>query len=238
MVNPHIITFEGDIENEIRAKSASLTDIAASSGVVENRPEKIALSWVMLVVAAIVILASGIGAYFYYVKQANTSSKNVEVDNKSTKSVEVFGGSAQENSPAVATSTRAAGEKSGTLSKKKLVQLPLDTVFPHVFPFIGKNFIKLESLGTGYIITFSSYNEVYKGVLDNEESFFLDLLLLYGDASHVVGERSDVRVGDLDARTGSGETNKKIYYAFIKPSTIIIADNKETLLILSDAILK
>jgi hypothetical protein len=238
MANSHIVTFERDIENEIRNKSASLTDIAASSGVIANRPEKSALGWLILVIIALAILASGVGAYVYYVKQADKNTGNATTIEKNSKSVEVFGGSADQTLSQAATTTKKLTPENSTFSKRKIVQTPLDTLFPNVFPYVGKNFIKTETLAGGYIITFSGYNEVYKGILDNESLFLKDALLLYGDTSKNTSPLSDLQLGGLDARVGYGETNKKVYYAFIKPSTIIIADNKDTLQALADAILK
>ncbi len=239
MANPHIVTFERDIENEIRSKSASLTDIAASSGIVENKPEKGALGWLILVVIALVILASGVGAYFYYVKQASKSAGEVMVQDKNNKTVEVFGNNGDSATTAkTRVDAKDSPENPTTLTRKVAVKAPLDTLFPNVFPYVGKNFIKVETVSTGYIITFSGYNEVYKGILDNENLFIEDILTLYGDSSKNTPHVSDVQVGSVDARTSTGDAGKKIYYTFIRPSTIIIGDNKETIISISDAILK
>ncbi len=238
MANPHIVTFESDIENEIRSKSASLTDIAASSGVVENRPEKSALSWLILVVIALVILASGVGAYFYYVKQANKSARDVMIQDKNYKTVEVFGVGGEATTTTKTTTGTNPSNTPTVLTRKVAVKEPLDTLFPSIFPYVGKNFIKVETASTGYIITFSRYNEVYKGILDNEDLFVKDVLALYGDTSKNAPLISDIQIGSVDARTGASDGGKKIFYAFIRPSIIIIGDSKETIISISNAILK
>lgn len=216
MADPHVLTFEKDIENEIRSKSASLVDIAASSGVVQNKPEKKAGGWAVLVFILIFILCTGIIAFVAITIEQRKSNKEVPLEGKGVTTT-IF----EEEKNTVKDTFPTVG---------KPLTVPLDKFFPSSYPYLSNNLVKAGGLESAYIVTFTGYNTVFKTVLDNEDSFTKDLLLLYNtEATSTVPSFRDIKVGDLDARALISVDGKKIYYAFVKPSYIIIADS-DTLL--------
>jgi len=232
MADPHVLTFEKDIENEIRMRSASLADIAASSGVISNKPEKSAATWLFAVIGAFLILVAGVGTYAYYLTNQKTSEGKLVRGTKGETMV-IFDTGKKETKPlggSPATST------SGT--KKNALDTPFDKLLPKTYPYLTTTLIKGEKIGTGYILTVISYNEVYKTILDNETLFLQDETALYSLSSSATTTFKDIHSGDIDARVATVSDGKKIYYAFIKPSSILIANDEPTLKILSDAILK
>lgn len=235
MANDHISTFEKDIENEIRTKSASLSDIAAASGVVDNKPEKNALHLVILVVIALVILIVGIVTYLYYNNLQRVTAPAVGTEVKDTKTTDVFENT---KTPAKEESPKNIKREENRLVSKKLITTPLSELLPTLFPYVQKNLVKAETYQSGYIVTFSGYNEFYKTLLDNESFFLKDALLLYGDNPAEGSKFSDVRVGESDVRMATGEKGVAVYYLFIKPSTLVISDKSETLQSIVDALIK
>jgi hypothetical protein len=236
MANDHITTFEKDIENEIRTKSASLSDIAAASGVVDNKPEKNALYLVILVVIALTVLLVGIGTYLYYTNLQRVVSPPADAQTKDTKTIDVF-----ENKKDIKPVAVPDGDKIGegsALLEKKPITTSLEKLLPSIFPYIQRNLVKAETYQGSYIITFTGYNELYKTVLDNENIFLKDALALYGDAPAIVTRFSDVSIGEIDVRTATGEEGKAVYYTFIKPSLLIISDKSEALAKIVEIIVK
>ncbi len=234
MSDPHVLTFEKDIENEIRSKSASLVDIASSSGVIQNKPENKVGGWAVLVFIMIFILVTGVIAYFYVISsQKNTAGTTVQTNDKKITTSTFQSDSPNKNTEPSSTPTTS------TVKGAKLIVEPLSSVFPNVFPYIGNNLVKGEIYDTGYIITFTGYNTVYKTVLDNETLFTKDLIDLYhldvGSSSPIF---RDIKVGDLDARALIVPNGAKIYYSFIKPSSIVIADTDTLLQTIVSSILK
>lgn len=236
MSDPHVLTFEKDIENEIRSKSASLVDIASSSGVVQNRPENKVGSWAILVFIMIFILVAGIVAYFYVIaKQKNLESVTTQTNDKKITTSTFQSESPSKNtevSPTIVPNT-------STTKGAKIITEPLSSLFPNVFPYIENNLVKGEAYETGYIITFTGYTTVYKAVLDNETLFTKDLINLYGlDVSSTSPIFRDIKVGDIDARALIVPNGKKIYYSFVKPSKVVIADTDTLLQRIISSILK
>lgn len=228
MSDPHVLTFEKDIENEIRSKSASLIDIAASSGVVENKPEKNATSWVIVLLVSLAILLLGVGAYAYYLTKGNGAT-TPEKQKEKIVSTSVF----EAVDPKTTTQNNASTSVkivAPANANKKIITDPLSTIFPNIYPYIDKNIVKAESMNGGYIITFSGYNAVFKSVIENENLFLKDMSSLYHlEEATTTLSFTDTRVGDIDARMVTVSQQKKLYYSFIKPSSLLIADTPETL---------
>ncbi len=236
------MTFEKDIENEIRTKSASLSDIAAASGVVDNKPEKSAFHLVIVVVIALVILVVGVLTYLYYknIERANTPKDGASVKERET--VDVFErkdakGEGKEQGE-TNTSNKNPRNWASSLATKKLVTSPLSDLLPTIFPYIQKNLVKAETYESAYIITFTGYNEFYKTLLDNEELFLKDALALYGETVASSTIFTDKRLGEMDTRFANGTGGKSVYYLFVRPSLLIISDNGETLESISTSITK
>jgi hypothetical protein len=239
MANDHISTFEKDIENEIRTKSASLSDIAAASGVVDNKPEKNALYLVILVVIALTVLLVGIGTYLYYTKLQRAGSPPADTQTKDTKTSDIF-----ENKKDLIPAAVPANDKKGVggmgdnLNEKKPATTSLEKLLPSIFPYVQRNLVKAETYQGSYIITFTGYNELYKTVFDNETLFLKDALALYGDVPAGDTSFRDVSIGEIDARTTVGKGGKTVYYAFIKPSLLIISDKDEALAKIVEIVVK
>lgn len=239
MSSSNVITFEKDIESEIRAKSASLSDIAASSGVVQASPEKSAASWVLIVVLALLVLLSGVGAYVYYTSLERKNSLLVTDPKEKKSTVNVFEGQTHENK----TSSESSKGTTTVAVIKKIIKTPVTSLLPNLSPLLQKNLVKAESYNTSFIITFTGYTEVYKTILYNEDLFLKDALLLYGlDFGTTTTIFKDSMIGETDVRVATGpitgSSTSKIYYSLIKPSFLVITNNSEDIKSITDAILK
>ena len=261
MPEPRVITFEKDIEEEIRSKAASLSDIASASGFVTNKPpEKQSRPTVFLLLSVIMLFVlAGIGGAFYYlyvIKKNSTvvtspAPQQQNQGNKPPLSTEV-----RATSTDTVPKTNASGTASVTVipkgvdrestSTKRLVKTPFAELFPLTSPFVESQVTKVETVSNSYILTFGGYSEMFKKINDHESELHDDLTSLFGNATSSQASTAsstrtfkDTLIGSVDAREMMlPGTTEKVYYAFVKPSTLIISEDKKTLEEIAGAILK
>lgn len=263
MPEPRVITFEKDIEEEIRSKAASLSDIASASGFVANKPvEKSTKPTVFLLLSLIMLfILAGIGGAFYYLYTSkNTGSATLQVNqklplNKDQTKTPSQATSTEKENKTLATSTQKTVDAPLPLkaidreisATKRLAKTPFAELFPLTAPFVESQVTKVETVSNSYILTFVGYSEMFKKINDHEDSFHEDIFSLFSSATTSVFNQNsststlfrDVRIGAVDAREMTlSSSTQKAYYSFIKPNSLIISEDKKVLEQIASDILK
>jgi hypothetical protein len=151
-------TFEHDIENEIRSKEASISDITDTIQDIGNDPvPNQHKQSVFIMMLAFILCGISVAGYFGYTYYAAMITPKVQQPTKNITTQKITQGS-------------TLGSISKTLDQS-----------------IGTFITKTEKTSDGYIITISSYPSVFSYMLRNEKDFGDEIALAVGN-THIVKE--------------------------------------------------
>lgn len=207
---PNVNTFEHDISEEIKAKDATIADIAAAGGSVENLPVRDSrTSKVLLLMGALsLVVVIGIFVMLYVTYNTRTAA------NVATTSQQSNTGSGVPLSSLSPIMDDALGGNIGTITPSDYGYTMQVLSYTNVYAYMLKN----ES---------AYADELAKAVGSARDTSTTSMPFIFTDTTL---SNQNMRVGTSGSST--------VVYAFINTTTLIVSSSTEGILTLRSAILK